>query len=83
MLGVWIDWLYPRYQSTLQEESPQTGLNVTYTKKDFEKTPFEQIASPAPVCVEQKHIVFSIHLSTDFVFNNISLGKIGRPVYME
>jgi hypothetical protein len=41
MLGVWIDRLYPRYQSTLQEESPQTGLNVTYTEKDFEKTPFE------------------------------------------
>jgi len=68
VFGVGIDRLYPIYQSTLQEESPQTGLNVTYTKKDFEKIPFEQIASPAPVSVELKHIVFSIHLSTDFVF---------------
>ena len=84
VLGAWIDRLYLRYLSILQKEFPQTGLNVTYTNENFEKTPFEPIASPTLVSIEQKHIVFSIHLSIDFVLlNSLSSGKIRRPRNME
>jgi len=77
VLCAWIDRLYHRYESILQKESLQTGLNVTYDHEDFEKTHFEPIASLALVSVEQRYKVFSNTFVNCLCFsNNIFLGKI-------